>query len=69
MMPVYRGGNSGGKNQWRIKSTTGLRAPGKLVTCARSGALVNESDTVIQNGHRIWIKEYDRPTGDPRDDD
>ena len=68
-MPVYRGGNSGGKSQWRINSTTDLRAPGKVVTCARSGALVMLEDTIIQNGHRIWIKERDRDTGDPRDDD
>jgi hypothetical protein len=67
-MPVYRGGGGGGKVDYRIKSTTGLRAPGKLVTCARSGALVNESDTVMQNGYRVWIKEADKPTGNPKDD-
>lgn len=68
-MPAYRSSKGIGRTSYRIPSTTGLKAPGKLVTCARTGVLVNFSDTIVQNGHRIWIKAADKPTGDPRDGD
>lgn len=56
-MPVYRGNTGRTRRTYRIPSTSGLKAPGPLVTDAHSGVLINQSDAVKQDGY--WVhKRY-----------